>query len=164
MDISRISLRPMRDGDVSEIENWPSYKDAFAQMDYALRQNGWLDEYFNRPGSWCYAAQTDAGIVGFALLLTRGAKDAELRIAIHPEKTRQGFGRRVMISLMEKGFSELGLDTIHLVVRKNNFSAKRLYDRLGFINRGECTLLIQNVSVEFFKMDIHKQEFQGDEE
>ncbi|MGC9197193.1 MAG: hypothetical protein ACP5IL_17365 [Syntrophobacteraceae bacterium] len=45
------------------------------------------------------------------------------------------------------------------IARKNNFPAIRLYDRLGFKNRGECTLFIQERLVEFFKMEIDKQEF-----
>jgi ribosomal protein S18 acetylase RimI-like enzyme len=160
MKIARISLRSVRDGDVFDISRWPPYKDAYAQMDYALRQNGWLAEFYNKPGTWCRIAEAEGKTVGFALLLMGGAKDAELRIAIHPEKTGQGFGRMVMMSVMESGFCEPDLETIHLVVRKNNFPAIRLYEGLGFTNRGECTLFIEHLPVEFFKMDIHRREFQ----
>jgi RimJ/RimL family protein N-acetyltransferase len=160
MDTPGISLRPMRDGDVSAIRGWPPYQDAYAQMDYALRLNGWLDEYYTRPGSWCYIAESDGKTVGFSLLLKTGAQNAELRIALHPAKTGLGLGGRIMMSVMETAFSQLGFDTIHLVVRKNNFPAIRLYERLGFRNRGDCTLFIQGMPVEFFKMDIDRREFQ----
>lgn len=159
MDISGVSLRSMRDEDLLEVNCWPPYEGDHAQMDYALRQNGWLREYYNRPGSLCFTAEDGDEIVGIVLLIMGGPKDAEVRIAIHPAKTRRGFGLRIMTAVMETGFLEQGLDTIRLVVRKNNFSAMALYERLGFRNRGECTLLIQTVPVEFFKMDTHKQEF-----
>ncbi len=39
-----IQLRPIIPEDISEI-NWPPYLGGFEQMDYALRNNGWLDEF-----------------------------------------------------------------------------------------------------------------------
>ncbi|MGC9197117.1 MAG: GNAT family N-acetyltransferase [Syntrophobacteraceae bacterium] len=124
--MSKIALRSMRDGDIADVNLWPPYKDGSAQMDYALRRGGWLDEYYKRPGAWCYIAQAEGESVGFALLSLTGAGNAELRIALHPLKTRLGFGRQTMTAVMERGFFELGLDTIHLVVRKKAICILRL--------------------------------------
>lgn len=155
-----ISLRPLRHSDIVAVNRWPPYQDAYAQMDYALRADGgWLYEYGLKPDCCCYMAEANGESVGFVLLITTHAKRAELRIALHPEKTGHGLGRQVMAALMETGFFELGLETIHLIVRKNNFPAMRLYENLGFSGCGECTLIIQGRPVEFFKMEIQKEEF-----
>lgn len=50
--LGMIKLRPIRTDDIAEIKNWPVYVDGFEQMDYALRDNGWIDEFWNRPNTW----------------------------------------------------------------------------------------------------------------
>ncbi len=159
MEMSKISLRPLRPDDIADINLWPSYRDCYAQMDYALRTNGWLDEYYNKPGAWIYVAEANRGPLGFILLVMTDTTQAEIRIAMHPGKTGQGFGKKIMLTVMEMGFSKLGLDLIHLVVRKNNFPALRLYEKLGFTDRGECTLIIEGMPVHFFRMDIRRENF-----
>ena len=130
-------------------------------MDYALRARGWLDEYCGKPGSRCYIAEAKEEAVGLALLIVANTKEAEVRIALHPERTGQGLGRRIMLAIMETGFSELGLDVIHLVVRKNNFPAMKLYNNIGFTSRGECTLIIRGQPIEFIEMNMQKEAFRN---
>jgi hypothetical protein len=51
-----IELRPLRADDVAEIKKWPRYSGGFEQMDYAVRDNGWIDEFRGKPDARIYAA------------------------------------------------------------------------------------------------------------
>lgn len=61
---------------------------------------------------------------------------------------------------LEKGFQELGLHKIYLIVRKNNHRAKGLYKHLGFHDSGECQKGIQGVMVDLFEMALEKEVFE----
>jgi diamine N-acetyltransferase len=55
----------------------------------------------------------------------------------------------------------MGLSRIHLIVRKNNVRGIKLYQRLGFVDRGECQKVIQGTPVDFRLMDICREEYAG---
>ena len=61
--------------------------------------------------------------------------------------------------ILEKGFSDPGLNRIDLIVRKNNLPAMKLYRKLGFVARGESRHVIQGRSIDFFDMDISREDF-----
>jgi RimJ/RimL family protein N-acetyltransferase len=155
-----VQLRPIRPEDIAEIKKWPPYSGGFEQMDYALRENGWLDEFKGRPGTWIYAVALNDRIIGFSLLsVTDG--EAEFRIAIHPDWTGKGMGRKVTFATLKTGFQHLNLARIHLIVRKNNPRASKLYTRIGFAATGESVHTIQGKEIEFVDMDMSKQQFEN---
>jgi ribosomal protein S18 acetylase RimI-like enzyme len=154
-----ITLRAITEEDIGEIESWPTYEDGFEQMDYALRKGGWIDEYRNRADTWFYVAELNKQVVGFSLLSVTAKGEAEFRIAIHPRRTGAGFGREVTLAVLKIGFCKLGMDRINLIVRKNNYRAIKLYERLGFKKAGESIHTIQGRLVEFFDMDVAKESF-----
>jgi RimJ/RimL family protein N-acetyltransferase len=154
-----IELRPISPEDVAEIKNWPSYSDGFEQMDYALREHGWLDEFRQRPNTWLCTAELDKQIIGFSLLSITAAGEAEFRIAIHPHRTGKGFGKQVTLATLKTGFRQLNLDRIHLIVRKNNYPAAKLYESLGFAILGESIHTIQGKHIEFADMAMTKEKF-----
>lgn len=156
-----IELRPLTPEDIAEINSWPAYADGFAQMDYALRARGWLDEFSGRPGTTIYIAESDGQAVGFSILSIAGEGDAEFRIAIHPHRLGKGVGREVTLATLRAGFMLLGLDRIHLIVRKTNPRAARLYERVGFAQRGESVHAIQGEPIEFIDMDLTRKTFIG---
>src|SRR5574341_2126841 len=96
-ELIMIELRPVRAEDIDQIQNWPRYHDAFEQMDYALRENGWLDEFRDRTRTWIYAVELNNRIIGFSLLSVTSEENAEFRIAIHPHRTGKGLGREVTL-------------------------------------------------------------------
>lgn len=154
-----IILRPIATEDVREIRNWPPYADEFAQMDYALRAHGWLDEYMGRPKTWIYVADSNKQIIGFSLLSITAKGKAEFRIAIHPQWIGTGVGREVARATLETGFQQLHLDQIYLIVRKNNPRAEKLYESIGFVTTGESIHEIQGKPVEFKDMVTTKDTF-----
>ncbi len=153
-----IRLRPIRTDDIAEIKNWPVYVDGFEQMDYALRDNGWIDEFWNRPNTWIYIAEVNEQIIGFSLLSMTTDREAEFRIAVHPRWTGKGLGKQVALAALNTGFRQLNLKKIHLIVRKNRPAAK-LYESIGFIKSGESIHTIQGKRIVFFDMTIPIEKF-----
>ena len=154
-----IELRPIRTEDVTEIKSWPPYSDGFAQMDYALRERGWLDEFMRKPKTWIYIADLNKQSVGFSLLSITAERAAEFRIAIHPHWTGKGVGREVAFATLKAGFRELNLDQIYLIVRKNNLHAAKLYESIGFALTGESVHMIQGEYIDFNDMVMTKENF-----
>ena len=154
-----IELRPITAEDAAEVKNWPAYTDIFEAMDYALREGGWLDEYWGRPMTWIYMAELDGQTIGFSLLSTTAEGEAEFRIAVHPQWIGRGFGVQIALSTLDKGFGQHGMNRIHLIVRKENLAALKLYEGLGFAKSGESTRVIQGKTIEFIDMDMSKEKF-----
>lgn len=149
--------RPMpRQADTanSSMRTHSPYPGEFADLDYALRKGGWLEEFLGRPQTWLYAAEQSGELVAFTILAATAAGEAEFRIALRPDKGGQGLGRIVAAHTLEKGFDEIGLRRIHLIVRNNNPRAIRLYQCLGFVHRGECCQVVNHRLTDFLLMDI----------
>jgi len=153
-----IRLRPLAAEDVVIIEGWPSYPPEFDDLDYALRRDGWFEEFRDRPDTWRFAAEQSGELVAFTILATTAPGEAEIRIALRSDKTGQGLGAIVAASTLEAGFNEIGLVRIHLVVRKNNQRAICLYQRLGFILQGECCMIVNHKPTQFFLMDLRQHD------
>ncbi|MCG2575560.1 GNAT family N-acetyltransferase [Dechloromonas sp. XY25] len=149
-----IRLRQLLPADKAAIASWPPYPDAFADLDYALRPGGWLDEFGDRPQAWLYAAEQDGELVAFSIIAATEGGDAEFRIALHPEKNGQGVGALVAARTLDEAFARIGLRRLHLIVRQNNPRAIRLYRRLGFAQRGACRQVVNGRLVDFFRMDL----------
>lgn len=152
-----LKLRTLTTHDLASILGWPAYPPEFADIDYALRSNGWLTVFWHKPDTWCFAVEHADELVGFSILSKTTESDAEFRIAIRADKIAQGLGGRVSNMTIAKGFDEINLSRIHLIVRKNNHRAIRLYQQLGFAEQGECIRNINGKQVQFMMMDMHRQ-------
>ncbi len=150
-----IHLDKAEEADIADIRLWPPYPPEFDELDYALREGGWLDEFRGRPGANYYVVREGSDLIGFTLLLKTGEKVAEFRIALRADKIGHGLGGPITTLTLKKGFDELGLDRIHLIVRKSNPRAKKLYERLGFSLQGECVKEIHGKRVDFYTMDLY---------
>jgi RimJ/RimL family protein N-acetyltransferase len=154
-----ISLRPLHEADRAAIRSWPPYPGDMEQMDYALRESGWLDECRGKTDTLLYGAEDGNELVAFTILARSSASEAEFRIALRADKTGLGLGEGIMSETLRIGFEEQRLSRIHLIVRKNNIRGLNLYRRLGFTDRGECRREIHGISVDFRLMDISSEEF-----
>ncbi|EQD33372.1 GCN5-related N-acetyltransferase [mine drainage metagenome] len=157
--MARIELRTLEAADIAPIQNWPSYPPEFEDLDYALRVGGWLDEYRNKPATWIYIAEQAREMLAFSILSKTDEADAEFRIALRADRTGQGLGGMITRMTLEKGFVVIGLSRIHLIVRKNNPRAIRLYKHLGFDENGECLKTINGKRVNFLTMDISRESY-----
>ncbi len=149
-------LRRLGKGDAIRIARWPTYPGEFEDIDYALRPNGWLDEFENKPGAHCFIAEESGEPVAFSVLAKTGDAEAEFRIALRADKIGSGLGMTLASETLAKGFGDVELSRIHLVVRKNNHRAIRLYERLGFVKRGECRKTFNGKPAQFLVMDLHR--------
>jgi len=154
--IPMLQLRDLTVEDVVEIRCWPPYPPEFAELDYALRQNGWLDEFGARPDTWCFAVENAGVLIAFTIVSGTGRGEAEFRLALRGDQTGMGLGAAIL-PLALKRASGLGFTRIHLLVRKDNPRARRLYLGLGFEKRGECIKEINGRQVPFEIMDIFIQ-------
>lgn len=152
-----IQLRTLVPDDIDPIRNWPPYPPEFSELDYALRRNGWLAEYRDKPDTWCFAAEQAGDLIAFTILSKTEEDAAEFRIALRADRTGQGLGNAITTLTLAKGFSEMALSRIHLIVRKNNPRAIRLYTRLGFREQGECLKSVNGKQTNFLKMELRKE-------
>ena len=157
-----MNLREINEQDIAIIKSWPAYPEEFKDLDYALRDSGWIDEYLGKDSTKIYIAEKSGVAVGFTILSKDSAtsRQAEFRIALNPDYLGQGFGNKLTRMALEKGFQELGLQRIYLVVRKSNPRARRLYENCGFMRTGECRKEIQGIIVDLFEMAIEKETFE----
>lgn len=156
-----ITLRPLRPEDVPAIKSWPPYPAEFAMLDYSLRDGGWLDDYYQEDGTEILVAVDDREAVGFAILSRETGGCAEFRIALHPHRLGRGLGKSIALITLAHAFSDPALHAVHLIVRKNNPRAQRLYESLRFRMTGACTEPVQGEPVEFWRMEIDRETFQG---
>lgn len=154
-------LREINDQDIAIIKIWPAYPEEFKDLDYALRDFGWIDEYQGLNSTWIYVAEDSGVAIGFTILSKDSATghQAEFRIALNPDYLGKGFGKKLTRMTLEKGFQELGLQRIYLIVRKSNPRARRLYENCGFTRTGECRKEIQGIMVDLFEMAMEKETF-----
>jgi diamine N-acetyltransferase len=154
-----IALRQLTDEDIPGIKSWPPYLPEFFDLDYSLRDRGWLDEYRTKTGTNIFVATDPGGIAGFSIISKGDSGTAEFRIALHPDTLGKGTGKTVTLLTLRHGFSDPDISLIRLIVRKNNPRARKLYETLRFTHTGECTSVVNGKQVEFFTMAIDRKTF-----
>jgi diamine N-acetyltransferase len=154
-----IALRPLQPADIPIIKAWPPYPPAFAMLDYALRDRGWLDEYTRNNDTEILIAEVAGSIAGFAILAREAGGSAEFRIALHPDRLGQGLGKAVALLAIGHDFNDPDLQRIRLIVRKNNPRAEQLYRSLRFHCCGECVETIGGEPVAFNRMELERSTF-----
>ena len=147
--MEKLVMRRAIPQDRRRIAGWPPYPAEFGELDYALRRNGWLDEFLEKENAWIYVTERDGAPIAFSLLAMEGVSGAEFRIALHADHLGKGLGRIITQRTMELGFHVHGLQRIHLIVRRNNHRARRLYESMGFRPCGSCVKDVNGCSVEF---------------
>ncbi len=130
----------------------------FEELDYALRENGWLQEFEYKRGVRCFVADKLGKPVALTILAPTGEVEAEFRMALRADKIGSGLGMAVASQTLASGFGDLGLVRIHLVVRKDKQRAIRLYERLGFSRQGECSKSFNGKTARFLVMDLRKND------
>jgi GNAT superfamily N-acetyltransferase len=108
-------LREINELDIAIIKNWPAYPEEFKDLDYALRDSGWIDEYLGRDSAKIYIAEERGVAIGFTILSKDSAAScqAEFRIALNPDYLGQGFGKKLTRMTLEKGRARASEDLSH---------------------------------------------------
>lgn len=151
-----VVLVPMRAADVAAIHRWPPYPSWAKDLDYALREGGWLDQFPESPRTRRLSAWRAEELVGFSILADIAEGDAEFYIAVHPDRIGSGIGRAITRETLTVGFREFGLDRIHLKVRDWHERGIALYQSEGFRITGTCITDVQDRPIRFVTMEIRK--------
>lgn len=144
MEILKLSKK-----DKKIIKNW-NYINEYLKFNYALKGNGWIDTYCCKNTSMCYKVVEDMYIVGVFLFIP--IKSNEFRILINPNFLNKGYGTKITKEAIKLGFNELKLNEMSLIVRKEHKVALDMYKKLGFKIIGETIEILENESIQFFKM------------
>jgi RimJ/RimL family protein N-acetyltransferase len=152
--MSTLTLDELTDTDALAIRHWPAYPPALRELDYALREGGWLDQFPAGTTTRRFAARDNSALVGFSLLTHITAVDAEFYIALHPQQIGHGIGREIAQLTLQFGFERLRLRRIYLKVRKWHQRGIALYESIGFKNTGAITEAILGEPVQFYSMEI----------
>lgn len=131
------------------IASWEPYGAEFVELDYALREGGWIDEFWGKAD--IFVAMKDDEVVGFSLLHD-DAQGCEFRLALRSDKLGIGLGRVIAEATLYEAFETLGKPSVYLIVRLNNLRAQKLYNALGFESTCEVTKTVNNLLVRFIKM------------
>lgn len=97
-------------------------------------QNSIASELENPLSYWlvAMAGNVVAGYVGSQTVL--GESDM-MNLAVHPEFRRQGVARDLVLALID-GLKQRGSHCLTLEVRASNAPARKLYEKLGFVQVG----------------------------
>ncbi|MDX9743670.1 MAG: GNAT family N-acetyltransferase [Arcobacteraceae bacterium] len=142
------------------VNNWANYNDEFKELDYALRDGGWIDEYFNKKETHIFAAVLNNELIGFTIL-SDDEYGTEFRIALSPQHLGFGFGKLIAQRTFEKGFQELEKQSIYLIVRVDNIRAIALYKKFNFRVVCEVQKKVNHKMVRFIKMEKLNHEWQN---
>lgn len=127
--MSELSFRPMQKGDVPRI----------AELERLCFRSPWsakaLAGELKNP-----AARYRVGLVGSSIEAYAGMwilyDEAHItNVAVSPDFRRQGFGRAIMLEMLQTALL-YGASQMTLEVRESNLAAQGLYEGLGFENAG----------------------------
>lgn len=151
----RVTVR-MEPADQADIQHLLDLSDAVAARLYpgAFRQP-LKATTLARPGITVFVARDAAGrALGSAALLDLSDGTAELkRMIVDPEHTGQGVGRSLLLAVLQ-GAGERGFHTLLLEVGIRNVEARRLYQSVGFRDRGPFGSYQQTPIATFMQIDL----------
>ena len=118
-------LRPMTEADLSEV----------AALDAQCYPFPWTHGNFAdsiQAGYRCCVYELHAGIIGYAVMMLAVGEAHLLNITIAPAWQGQGWGRALMLHIIERAQQDHA-ESLWLEVRPSNTVARRLYDTLAFM-------------------------------
>lgn len=99
----------------------------------------WSEQSFRNeigsPQSLFLVALHEGAVVGYAGAWILADEAHVTTIAVHPDKRRQGLGRRLMDELLDRA-KDAGAVCSTLEVRAANMAALHLYEELGYVRAG----------------------------
>lgn len=154
-----VMLATLTRHDQDAIRAWPAYPPQYKDLDYALRERGWLDQFPAGAKNHRFAAWQKDELLGFSILTETGNNDAEFYLAVRPERLRKGFGKEITQMTLDKAFYELGLERVHLKVRKWHRKAIELYTSSGFKTTGLKDEEINGKTDTFEIMELNRSDY-----
>ncbi len=123
------SIRLANAGDLTRIERIE--REAFADAWGATA----IEPHLGAPSALVLLAESESGATGYALFQRAGGEAELLRIGTIPRARGLGFGTQLLRAGL-RWLREAGDSACFLEVRAGNVSARRLYERAGFLAAG----------------------------
>lgn len=123
--IDHISVRSMEEQDIEQIL-------LIEQCSFPApwTSNAYLSELKNKFASY-FVLLNQEQVIGYAGMWLFAGESHITTIAVHPDYRSRGYGRLLMVTLIEHSLKH-NVDTMVLEVRVSNNTAIRLYHSLGF--------------------------------
>jgi ribosomal-protein-alanine N-acetyltransferase len=86
-------------------------------------------------GYYCLVLDVGGVVTGYGIMSIAAGEAHLLNLCVHPEAQRQGLGRRLLETLMQKA-ADAEADKVFLEVRPSNRIALQLYRSAGFTQIG----------------------------
>lgn len=151
-----MQIRPMTPADVATVVQI----DTAAGILLPWSPNAYARELL-KATTFAWVAEVDGRLAG-SLTMWEVVGEAEIaNVAIHPDFWRQGIGRALVQTALEKA-AELGFERIMLEARESNTAAQSLYRALGFVEdgrrrayyaNGEDAILMSRVDIRYSIFD-----------
>jgi [ribosomal protein S18]-alanine N-acetyltransferase len=100
---------------------------------------GWIRQAASADGGVLFGARAGHELVGYAMLEPGGGRPAigALSLSVLRLYRRKGLGERLMQALLAEVWRRGKIDEVWLSVEPSNLPARRLYEKLGFVDRAE---------------------------
>lgn len=99
----------------------------------------WSDDVFKKcleAGSTGWVMELDGKVIGFILILYQVDEVHILNFCVHPDHQHQGWGKQLLIHMLQN-IRNQGGKFVYLEVRRSNQHAIALYEKAGFHKVGE---------------------------
>jgi ribosomal-protein-alanine N-acetyltransferase len=120
-------------------ETYKHYLDQIIEIENVSFPSPWSMKAFKaeiqNPSACLWALIEDEVLSGYICFWMFDSEIQLINIAIHPEKRQQGFGEYLLTKMIEDCISK-AKHYIWLEVRPSNAAAKRLYQKMGFVEVG----------------------------
>lgn len=84
-----------------------------------------------RVGYYCVVGEVAGQLIGHGVMSVAAGEAHVLNLCVHPHRQRQGYGRTLLVHLLESAAVRKATH-MFLEVRESNESARRLYESMGF--------------------------------
>ena len=136
-----IELRPLRPDDAAISIAWRNDPLVWTYTTAAGRgpvteatERAWIEQVIRHPHERRCAILVDGAYVGNVYLTDIEGGSAQFHIFIGDRQAwGRGIGRRVTALILDLGWCDLDLDSIYLLVHRDNAAAGAMYRKLGFV-------------------------------
>ena len=97
-----------------------------------------LEEHLNyinkvqEKDRWIYIAYNNDIRIGYGQIYNLTLSNVEVGFVIHPDFQGKGFGKELVLEIVNKTKKKFGDRTVYLYVKENNLKAIHIYKSLGF--------------------------------